>query len=461
MRTEFARGSSFCMNRRMAMRVAQINVTATLSTGRIAVGISQVLVEQGHKGLIAFSRGYPPADMPWIRVGSRADMLWHGARARLTDRVGFYSKLATRKLVKQLRAYRPDVVHLHNLHGYYLHLPTLFHFLRDEGIPVVWTLHDCWAYTGHCAYYTMAPGDASRREGRTHRQGTTRGCDRWKKGCSSCPQKYAYPSSLLLDQSGRNWAEKRRLFTGLECLFLVTPSQWLQGEVRKSFLGGYPTHVIPNGIDIEAFRPCEDADYLADVIHKHGLAQLGERKLLLGVASTWDERKGLRDFEELAAVLGPEYWIVLVGLSEKQRERLPLEILGIGRLESIRELCAFYTVADLYVSLSHEETMGMTLIEAMACGTQVLCYDATALPENVTEAVGSVVPLGNVQAVAEEVQRLCEMPKSAADCCLHAKKYDKRKRFVEYVKLYEWMLGHAKPREPGKGMQRPKGERQA
>lgn len=428
------------------MRVAQINVTATLSTGRIAVEISRILGEEGHKALIAFSRGYAPTDVPWIRVGNRVDMLWHAFWARLTDRAGFASRFATKKLVKQLKAYRPDLVQLHNLHGYYLHLPTLFRYLRKENVAVVWTLHDCWAYTGHCAYYTMAKGSASRTEGRTHRNRTTHGCDRFQKGCGHCPLKHAYPQSLFLDQSNRNWHEKRALITALHNLTLVTPSHWLKEEVQKSFLRHYPVFVLPNGLDLTAFRPCEDAEYLEDVIQKHNLGELGERRMLLSVASTWDERKGLRDFQELSEYLGEEYLIVLVGLSEWQRERLPKNILGIGRTESIHELCALYTAADLYVSLSHEETMGMTLLEAMACGTQVLCYDATALPESVTEAVGSVVPLGHLQAVISEVDRLCASPKSAAACRAQAEKYEKHKRFQEYVRVYEWALGYEKER---------------
>lgn len=422
------------------MRVAQINVTATLSTGRIAVEISRVLISEGHKALMAFGRGYQPTDVPWLRIGNRAGIMLHALGARLFDRAGFFSRHATRKLVKQLRAYQPDIVHLHNLHGYYLHLPTLFHYLHKDGVAVVWTLHDSWAYTGHCAYYTMAKGNASRNEGRTHRRRTTRGCERFKKGCGHCPQKHAYPQSLILDQSARNWAEKRTLARSLRSLYVVTPSRWLQSEVQKSFLRDFPVEVLPNGIDLNAFRPCEDAEYLADVCYKHGLEQLGDRRMLLSVASTWDERKGMQDLIELADALGDRYAIVLVGLTEWQRDHLPTNVIGIERTESIFELCALYTAADLYISLSREETMGMTLIEAMACGTQVLCYDATAMPESVTDAVGSVVPLGHVQAVAAEAERLCDAPKSPAACRRHVETYDKDIRFGEYVRLYEDIL---------------------
>ena len=423
------------------MRVAHINVTATLSTGGIALSICRVLMSRGHKALVAFARGYHPVDMPWLRIGNQAERAWHLLWARIADRAGFAGRRGTRKLVQKLDAYRPDIVHLHNLHGYYLHLPTLFRWLEKTGAPVVWTLHDCWAYTGHCAYYTMASGDASRAEGRTHRRATTRGCDRYKRGCGHCPQKRAYPRSVGLDQSARNWREKRMVENALRRLWLVTPSQWLAGEVRKSFLRNHPVYVIPNGIDLAAFRPCEDLEHLEDVIRKNRLEELGERRMLLSVASVWDARKGLEDFYELSKLLGDEYRIVLVGLTDWQREWLPNNIIGIGRTENLRELCTLYTVANLYISLSHEETMGMTLLEAMACGTQVLCYDVTALPESVTDQVGGVVPIGNIAAVAEAVKRLCDSPKAAAACRKHAETYDKDKRYIAYIRLYEEILG--------------------
>lgn len=424
------------------MRVAQINVTATLSTGRIAVGIGQALKREGHKTLLAFSRGYAPSDIPWVRVGNAADVALHGAYARLTDRAGFFGKHATRKLVKQLRRYCPDVIHLHNLHGYYLHLPTLFAYLAKVNVPVVWTLHDCWAYTGHCPYYTMAEGTASRNEGKTHRAGTTYGCDRWLQGCGKCPRLHAYPASLFADQSARNWKEKRRLFTSIPDLVLVTPSQWLLGEVRRSFLGQYPSLCIPNGIDVNAFRPCESEEELAAVMRRYGLDEVDGRKLVLGVAGKWEERKGLSDFVQLAEELGDDYCVTLVGMTEGEIRRLPARMLGLPRVHSVRELSALYTAADIHVSLSREESMGMTLIEAMACGTQVLCYGATALPENVTPEVGAVVAMGDVAGAAREVRRLCEEPKSAAACRRWAERYDQNERFCQYVRLYEDLLGY-------------------
>lgn len=401
------------------MRVAHINVTSGLSTGRIATDICEVLGELGHKGLLCYSRGYPPQTTPGYRIGNRADLLLHALAARLTDRAGFFSRGATRKLVRQLTLYKPDVVHLHNLHGYYLDIRTLFAYLAKAGVPVVWTLHDCWAYTGHCAYYTMAR------------------CDRWRKGCGHCRNLRAYPASFVMDQSERNWKEKRRAYEALPDLTLVTPSVWLGNEARQSFLGKRPIRVIPNGIDLNAFRPCDEPDLIRDIVKRYALEELGDRRMLLSVASQWDERKGLRDLIALSETLREDMMIVVLGLTPYECRELPQTMLGIPRTQNLRELRALYTAADICLSLSHEETQGMTLLEALACGTQVLCYDATALPETVTPDVGAVVPEGDIKAVAAACARLCDQPKEPQACRERAERYEKRRQYAQYVGLYE------------------------
>ncbi len=404
------------------MRVAHINVTAGLSTGRIAAGICRVTEELGHKALLCYSRGNPPEKTPYYRIGNMADVWLHVGAARLTDRAGFFSRRATRKLVKQLTLYKPDVIHLHNLHGYYLDIRTLFRYLAKAGVPVVWTLHDCWAYTGHCAYYTMAD------------------CRKWRSGCGKCPQLGAYPKSLHADQTRRNWLEKRAAFCAVPDLTLITPSLWLGQEAARSFLGKYPIHVIPSGIDLTQFRPCDEPDLLRDIITRYDLAELGDRHMLLSVASTWELRKGLDDLIALSRILREDMMIVVLGLSDSQIAQLPGHMLGIPRTQSLRHLRALYTAADLCLSLSHEETQGMTLLEALACGTQVLCYSATALPETVTPAVGEVVPEGDLQAVADACARLCDTPKAPEACRARAMEYEQRAQFAQYAGLYEALV---------------------
>ena len=409
------------------MRVAHINVTSGLSTGRIATDICEVLTELGHKGLLCYSRGYPPQRVPSYHIGNTVDVWVHAALARLTDRAGFFSRHATRKLVRQLTLYKPDLVHLHNLHGYYLDVATLLTSLCKAGIPVVWTLHDCWAFTGHCAYYTTAK------------------CSRWRTGCGQCPQLRAYPTSVWMDRSARNWMEKRKLTSALPDLTLVTPSNWLGNEARRSFLGKRPIRVIPNGIDLTLFRPCDEPDLVRDLVERHGLAEHGDKRMLLSVASVWEDRKGLADLVELSRHLRDDLMIVVLGVTDAQRAQLPDAMLGLPRTQNVRELRALYSAADLCLSLSHEETQGMTLLEALACGTQVLCYDATALPETVTPDVGEVVPEGNLRAASVACARLCDHPKSPAACRARAEAYENRRQYASYVGLYEELSGLHNP----------------
>ena len=427
------------------MRIAHINVTATLSTGRIAVALCRAAVQAGHRALLCHSRGHAPGDVPSLRIGNKPDLYVHLGLARLTDRAGFFSRGATKRLIRQLEAYQPDLIHLHNLHGYYLHLPTLFRYLKEKDLPVVWTLHDCWAYTGHCAYYTLARNAPPLREAKRRRAAReTLGCDRWQGGCGHCPLKHAYPASWLLDQSARNWREKRGLFCGLRHMVLATPSEWLREEVQRSFLGGYPTYALPNGIDLEAFQPCMDELFMRDVVRFYGLENTGGRRLVLSVAAVWDERKGLEDLIALGEALGPEYCVVAVGLDEYQIAALPAgTVLGVKRTGNLKDLCALYTAADLYVSASHEESMGMTLLEALACGTQVLCYGATAMPEIVTGDVGETVPLGDISAMAAAARRLCQAPRAAEACRARAAEYKAEKCFGAYIRLYENMYRHS------------------
>ena len=426
------------------MRIAQINVVSSLSTGRIAVQLCRLVSQHGHKALLCHSRDHAPKDIFSYRIGCMLDTYVHLGLARITDRAGFFSRFATKRLIRQLKLYKPDLIHLHNLHGYYLHLPTLFHYLKEVDIPVVWTLHDCWAYTGHCAYYTTAKNAPPLQAVRRRAKQETVGCDRWMGGCGQCVLKRSYPSSWLMDQSARNWAEKRELFRGVKHMVLTTPSEWLKSEVKKSFLKDYPVYALPNGVDLATFRPCADESFMDDVIRSYGLERTGGRKLILSVAAVWDERKGLEDLIELSEKLGPEYCVAAVGLDEYQIQALPKNtVLGIKRTGNVHDLCALYTAADVYLSTSKEETMGMTLVEALACGTQVICYDATAMPEIVTDDVGEVAPLGDIEALADSVRHLCAEPKNSADCMARAAEYESSLRFQAYIELYEKMYRYS------------------
>lgn len=352
------------------MKYLFINSVAGVgSTGRIVAEKCRELMAQGHECRLAYGRTAANCDdIPTIPIGDHWNVRLHGVMNRIFDNQGFNSAPATRRFLKQVAQYDPDVIWLHNLHGYYLHVGLLFDYLRTCGKPIRWTLHDCWSFTGHCAYFDYA------------------GCDRWKTGCHHCPQKKCYPASLLSDNSAENYAAKRAAFTGIPNMTLTVPSQWLADRVKASFLGEYPVEVVHNTVNRAVFKPTP-----SDFREKHGLQ---EKVMLLGVANIWEERKGLKDFAALASLLEDRYKIVLVGLTPEQSRDLPKNILCLPRTDNIGQLVEIYSAADLYINPSVEETFGMTILEALYCGTPSVVYQGTACEEIVRQYGGRAVPRG-------------------------------------------------------------------
>ena len=355
------------------MKVLMINsVCGTGSTGRICTDLAQQFEREGHEVKIAYGRddNVPEQFRKYaVRIGNSIDVRLHGLRTRILDQHGFGSKKATEKFLKWAETYKPDLLWLHNLHGYYINIELLFEWIKQHPeMEVKWTLHDCWAFTGHCPYFTMVK------------------CNKWQSHCSYCPQKQRYPASKIFDNSKDNYVRKRKAFTGVSNMTLVTPSQWLADLVKQSFLSDYPVEVHYNTIDTTIFKPTP-----SDFREQYGLQ---DKKIVLGVASTWDDRKGLDDFIELAKMLDDSYAIVLVGLSKKQIAKMPEKIRGIVRTDSPNELAAVYTAADIFVNPSREETFGMTTVEAQACGTKAIVYKDTACEEVARNMGGEVVPVG-------------------------------------------------------------------
>ena len=339
------------------------------STGRIAAEKCRELMAEGHECVLAFGREKANCEnIHTVQIGSPLDFKLHGIRCRLLDDHGFGSYTATKRFLTWVREYDPDVIWLHNIHGYYIHIGLLFDYLRTCGKKIIWTLHDCWAFTGHCAYFDFAC------------------CDKWKTGCHHCPQKKAYPASMVLDGSRSNYAKKKALFTGIPNLHLTVPSYWLEKRVKESFLKDYPVEVLYNTINREVFKPAP-----GNFRNKHNL---DGKKILLGVASVWDARKGLSDFVELAGMLDDNYQIVLIGLTQEQISALPENILGLPRTNSMEELVAAYSEADIFLNPSVEETFGMTAMEARCCGTEAIVYRDTACEEIVNQFGGIAVPKG-------------------------------------------------------------------
>lgn len=391
------------------MTVVQINTTCGVgSTGKICVGISRLLTENGVQNHILYScetSGYPLG----IACSDRRYRKLQALRSRVLGNYGFNAKSAARRMIRELERLQPDVVHLHNIHGHDCDLALLFSYFRQKQTKLVWTFHDCWAFTGYCPHFTLAQ------------------CDQWRTGCSHCPQRREY--SWFFDRSGSMYAAKKRLFQGLD-LTIVTPSEWLAGLVKQSFLKDVPVRVIRNGIDLSVFLPTE-----GDFRRKHGLEQ---KKVVLGVSFEWGRKKGLDVFASLARRLPEVYRIVLVGVDEAAERRIPEGILALGRTRDQKELAEIYTAADVFVNPTREENFPTVNLEALACGTPVITFRTGGSPETIDETCGAVVDCEDVDLLAEEIIRVCQQkPYPAEQCVRRAKEFEKDKRFKEYLELYE------------------------
>lgn len=342
------------------MRALLINAVCGIrSTGRICTDIAKDLEKQGYEVKIAYGRETVPEQYQKyaVRIGNTVDVYWHALMTRLFDDRGYWSRIATKKFLKWADEYDPDLLWLHNLHDYFINIDMLFDWIKSRPqMEVKWTQHDCWAFTGHCAYFTMTK------------------CEQWKTHCMDCPEKTPFPQDSLFNQCKRNFDRKKKTFIGVKNMTLISPSQWLADLIKESFLKEYPVQVVHNTIDTNVFKPTPSG-----FRKQYGLE---DKKIVLGVASPWSKRKGFEDFLKLSHMLSDEYVIVLVGLSEKQMEGLPENIFGIQRTNDAKELAGIYTAADVFVNPTYEDNYPTVNLEAKACGTPVITYDTGGSPES-------------------------------------------------------------------------------
>lgn len=403
-------------------RLLQINpvLRVNTSTGRIMQEIGELAMQNGWESYIAYSYGrdgIKPCKSQLIPVGNKWSVAWHGLETRLFDRHGLASDGATRKFVRQIEELGPDVIHIHNIHGYFLNYKILFDFLAQSGIPVVWTIHDCWLYTGHCYYYSFAQ------------------CNKWQSGCNHCPQKKDFPASWLFDRSQQNYADKKKAFTSLsaEQLTIVPVSEWIREEMQKSFLKDFRFRVIHNGINTEVFNVCDSEKVRAAY-------QLGNKHILLGVASIWSREKGLFDFIEMAGMLNEDEVIVLVGVKPEEKKLLPANVVGIARTENIGQLAELYAAADAFINPTWQDNYPTVNLEAMACGTPVVTYRTGGSVEAVTGDLGFIVEQGDVKGLLEAARMVSRCGKEyyRKRCREYAwTHFRKEDRYADYLKLYD------------------------
>ena len=362
------------------MRYLFINsVYGVRSTGKLISKQCRELKANGDICAVGYGReAVDDGQAELIRIGTPADYLFHAGFSRLADCQGRLSRHATRKFLQEAERLAPDVLWLHNLHGYYIQYEDLFAWLKKKPrIRKYWTLHDCWAFTGHCAYFTYA------------------GCDAWRNGCGHCPQKKSYPSCYGPDMSAVNYRLKKKAFQGVENLTIITPSKWLADLTQESILREYPVEVRHNEVDRTVFYPRE-----SEFAKSHGLSG---QKIVLGVAVGWEETKGLPDILALRKILDENYVIVLVGATEKQIRSFPKGIVGMPRVSSQNELAEIYSAADVLINPTHQDNYPTVNLEARACGTPVVTYDVGGSPESAGHEY--IVREGNIRELRDEVIR--------------------------------------------------------
>lgn len=395
------------------MKVIEINMVEYGSTGKIMLQIAEYARKSGNQ-VQTYSMKWrnQKKNIPdHTYFGSFVENACHLIIAKTIGFNGCFSYFGTMQLLRKIKAFHPDIIHLHNLHNFCINLPMLFQYIKKQRIRVVWTLHDCWAMTGQCPYFTMAK------------------CQRWKTGCHDCPQLDVYPKCKV-DHTNIVWNLKKKWFTGVEDMTIVTPSEWLAGLVKQSYLKNYPVKVINNGIDLSVFRPTE-----SDFRDKNALS---DKYIVLGVAFGWGKRKGLDTFIELSKRLDSRYQIVLVGTDDYVEKQLPDSIIAIHRTHNQQELAAIYSVSDVFVQTTREENYPTVNMEALACGTPVVTFRTGGSPEMLDETCGSVVECDDIDAMEREIIRICNDKPYLLEASLQrAQRFDMNEIFKEYVDLYE------------------------
>ena len=407
--------------------LVEINTVVNNSTGRIMHDIQREADISGMETLSIVGRRHVYTDVPCVKFGNALSFWIHVIWTTLTDRHGLepvLSVIYTRKMVRRIREANPDIIHLHNIHGYYLHYPTLMKYLAYEYKgKIIWTFHDLWPITGHCAYYSAV------------------NCDKWMTGCNHCPNKKRYPVSLGLDGSRKNYEIKQKLFTSLSNLTITVPSEWMASQVRQSFMGKYPVEVIHNGIDTAVF---DHNKLIADLdIESNKCADetaWSDKKILLSVASIWDERKGLKDLVALSDKLSDDYVMVIVGLSKHQISRLPKGVIGIARTENIEELVSLYSRAHIFINPSLEESFSLVTVEALSCGCPCIVLDTSAVAELVNDDNGVVLHSHKPEDYLDAIKSIENRGYTRESVRATALKYDNKYMLDGYMRLYGEVL---------------------
>lgn len=399
------------------MKILQINVVYKRgSTGRTCYEVNRALEKEGHEGYTAYGFGYCE-DSNVYRIGGRYTYYIHNLLAKITGMQGYFSFFATKRLIKYICKLSPDIIHLRNLHAFYLHYPTFFKYLSTLDIPIVLNLHDCWPFTGKCPHYTDIE------------------CFKWKVQCEKCPAIKNYPKSFFIDNSNKLYKDKKHWFGEIKNLTIIGVSKWITEQAKMSYFSNRKIVTIYNWIDRSVFYPRKDK-----VLKKYDIDDT--KFIILGVSAFWSNKSSkFKDFMKISTLIQDDMQIVLIGQSSISE--FPQNIKHIPFISDINELAKLYSSADVYVHLSTQDSFGKVVAEAMACGTPVIVYNSTALPELIREGCGYVVEKRNVEGVVEAIFEIRRNGKfSYSDSCILnvAKNFDYDYNTRMLLKLYESII---------------------
>lgn len=400
------------------MKVVQINTFFRTggSTGKIVYELKEASQKIGYDAFVAYGYGYnPKMEHDIYRIENKFELTLSKLKTRLLAKHGFYNIRETKRLIKWLEEVNPDVIHMHNLHNHYLNVELLFEYIKKRKIPVVWTLHDCWSFTGWCAYFDYT------------------NCDRWKTLCKNCPNKHEYPFTWFFDRSSLNYIKKKHIFNGVENLTIVTPSKWLSNLVKQSYLQNYKVRVIQNGVDLDIFKPTD-----SDFRKKY---DIGNKIIVLALAMNMSKRKGIDYILQLANKLDQEKFVLIaVGVDESQKKSFNKNIICIGRTSNQTELAAIYSAADVFINPTLEDNFPTTNLESLACGTPVVTFSTGGSPESVDSYTGEVVEKGNLEDLYEAVLRVAHKGKEfyRDNCIKKVERYYSKEIYTQkYLELYK------------------------
>lgn len=387
------------------MKVLYINSVVDFgSTGNIVRQLSTI---DGVEPLIVYGRKNTKNDANTYKISNDIKTLWAMGSTILFNNELILNKGNTKKLIKKIEEFKPDIIHLHNLHGYYVNYKELFEYLNTKNIKIIWTHHDCWPITGYCPHFDLIK------------------CEKYKTHCENCPYGFDYPFSLFKQNLRKHFNIKKELFTNNDNLTIAVTSNWSKKKIKESFLKDENVVVINNGIKLDDFKPICNKD---------------KEFSILFVANYWTKAKGLEDLEPIIKGINKDIKVTIVG-KIKASKYLNERCVLIDRTDSKQELAKLYSKNHLFVNPTYQDVFGLVNVEALACGTPVITYNTGGCPEILNSKCGLVIEKGNTLEMINAINNLYNNYYFLlGDCINRSNDFSLERMKNSYSKLYKELI---------------------